>query len=109
MAIGNAFSSSPYMGMGNFDFETKDYAIGGKMVRVSASMSDEYKHLAMTDAQAREEIREHLIKQLVEYIVSNNLCEINQMVDPSTMGTTVVARMYLAPNADIKILRTMAR
>ena len=101
--------STPYTGMGNFQFEVKDHVIGGKMVRVSATMSDEYKHLAMTDMQARDQIREHLIKQLVDYILDKGLCEINQMSDPSTMGTTVVARMYLAPNADIKVLRTHSR
>lgn len=108
MAIFNP-NNYTHMGMDNFDFKVRDYPIGGKMVRVSASMSNEYKMLAMTDMQAREQIREHLVTQLVEFILQNKLCEITQTSDPMSGGSIVYARMYLAPDDNIKILRTVAK
>lgn len=91
------------------DFDVKDYAIGGKMVRVSASMSDEFTQMLMTDMQAREKIKEDLAIQMAKIMLENKLIEINQFSNPATMGITVVARCYLAPNDQIKILRTLAK
>jgi hypothetical protein len=90
-------------------FDVQDYAIGGKMVRVSASMSDDFSHMLMTDQQAREKVKEDLAMQMAKIMLENKLIEINQMSNPATMGITVVARCYLAPNDQIKILRTMVR
>ena len=102
--------SRPWNGpVGDFDFTTQDYAIGGKMVRVSATMSEEFSMHLATDYEARERIKEDISIKMAKFMLENKLVEINQMTDPSTMGIVVVARCYLAPNDQVKILRTMAR
>ena len=89
-------------------FTTYDYAIGGKMVRASATMSDDYSHLLATNTNARERLKEEICLQMARYMLESGLVEINQMSNPATMGITVVARCYLAPNDQVKILRTVA-
>ena len=94
---------------GQYDFTTKDYAIGGKMVRASATMSYDFSMQLATDQEAREKLKEDIATKMARFIIENKLIEINQMSDPMTGGITVVARCYLAPDGDIKILRTLAK
>lgn len=106
-----AFSPSlPWNGpVGDFDFTTRDYAIGGKMLRVSVTMSEQFSMQLMTDQQARDKIKEDIAIKMATFMLENKFIEINQINDPISMGITVVARCYLAPDDQVKILRTVAR
>ncbi len=86
-------------------FTTHDYSIGGKMVVGKAVLDDSYSHLMNTDYEARKKVKEHLIHQMAEYILENNLVEFTQMDDPVTFRKHIAVRAYLAPNDQVKILR----
>lgn len=87
------------------DFQSYDYAIGGKMVVGKAIMEDNYAELLKTDFDARDQIKQKLIHDMAEYILENNLVEFTQMKDPISFKTQIMVRAYLAPNDQVKILR----
>lgn len=86
-------------------FQTYDYPIGGKMVVGKATLSSSYEQLMMTDYDAKQQLKDHLLKEMVDYMLQHKLCEFTQMEDPITGGKRVYVRAYLAPDEQIKILR----
>lgn len=92
---------------GEVSFDYEEYAIGGKMITVKVSVPDETFTRAMSNDTAREEVRQMLVEQIASIILDRKLCEITQMKDVM-LTTTVAARCYVAPNEQIKILRTVA-
>lgn len=92
-------------------FETIEYAIGGKMVVASVQISQFDMDQCRHNNNAREQMRRMMVEQLVGHILDNNLVEINTMKEPIDMNNfgemhRIIARCYLAKDADIKILRT---
>lgn len=87
------------------NFQTYDYAIGGKMVVGRASMTEEFRILLEDgDFDAKKEIKNRLIHQMAEYMLEHNLVEFTYQDD--VMGNRNIAvRAYLAPNDQVKILR----
>lgn len=87
-------------------FRTYDYAIGGKMVVGRATMSENYFAMIKgNDDDAKMAVKRDLIDQLTKYMLENNLVEFTSQQDPITGNTMVAVRAYLAPDAQIKILR----
>ncbi len=86
-------------------FEYHDYAIGGKMVIATCHITE----LQMLTDKVKREVRQDLIHQMANYILENKLVEFTQIQDPSNLNTIVRARCYLAPNDQIKILRTASK
>jgi hypothetical protein len=84
------------------DIKTYDYAIGGKMVVAKCIISED---TLLTDDR-KDAVRTQLIHQIADYILQNKLVEFTQNRDPVSLNTAVRARCYLAPNDQIKILRT---
>ena len=99
------------MSFPDFDisFEQKDYAIGGKMVTGTAVLPDAYVVQAKNDHEFREHVRKTLVSKLAEAILENRLVEINQVKDPLMGNTKLFVRAYLAPDDQVKILRTVKR
>jgi hypothetical protein len=89
-------------------FDIKEYAIGGKMVKASV-VASEAAMMNMTDDEWRRYIKTQLATQLALFIIDNGLCEFTTWNDPMRMGKGVGVRCYLAPNDQIKILRTHER
>ena len=88
------------------EFQTYDYAIGGKMIVGTATMEDSYRvMLEDGDPEAVKRIETELAMQLATYMIDNNLMEFTKYMDPITYSTTIRLRAYLAPNDQIKILR----
>lgn len=83
----------------------QEFAIGGKLVRVFEQLSVASAHFFETDEAFRDELKRKLVQSLVEYIIENRLVECTAMHRPDTQMTQVMARMYLAPNDQIKLLR----
>ncbi len=83
----------------------QEFAIGGKLVRVFEQLSVASAYHFDNDQQFREELKRRLVQSLVEYIIENRLVECTAMHRPDTQMTQVMARMYLAPNDQIKLLR----
>lgn len=85
----------------------KDYPIGGKMV--TASFDLDTQTVLQMKADEREYVRENLAKRLADAIMANKLCEFTQIADPMTMTTKVIIRAYCAPDAQVKLLRSIER
>jgi hypothetical protein len=90
----------------DFNFTYKDVAIGGKLVTGTIRISND----KMVDVRSEHELKQYLkssmAQQMSEYMISNGLVEFTQMRDSISFDTIVKARCYLAPNDQVKILRT---
>ena len=91
--------------LGEPEFQTYDYIIGGKMVVGKATMSESYAAMVLSDAEARKQVKEKLVHDMATYMLENQLVEFTHMDDPLTGSKRIAVRAYLAPNDQIKILR----
>jgi hypothetical protein len=89
--------------MNDINFTAHDYVIGGKMVvgQVVISGSD-FSMLAST----KDEIKRRLLAQMMEFILENKLAEFTMSEDHARDTRTFRVRAYLAPNDQVKVLRT---
>ena len=85
----------------------KEYAIGGKLVTVSVRVADDVMMNQFSDERARQVMRQKLCEDLAAAMLSQKLVEINSMKNPLDLSTTIVARAYLAPDSNVKLLRTL--
>ena len=88
--------------------EYKDYAIGGKMVSVSVRVAEDVMVNKFSDQQARAFMRQKLCEELASAMLAKGLLEINQQKNID-FTTTIVARAYVAPDDQIKLLRTLIK
>jgi hypothetical protein len=89
----------------NATFKTLDIPIGGKLVTVTVALTGG-QNLSMTDLQARNHFKNEIVKLLATYMLENSLVETTQYLDKLDYTKKVNVRCYLAPNDQIKILRT---
>ena len=91
-------------------FQTHDYAIGGKMVVGRATLTEHYRMMMEDgDADAIKQVKEKLIHQMAEFILENKLVEFTHQDDPITFNRQIAVRAYLAPNDQVKILRSVIK
>lgn len=86
--------------------EYKDYAIGGKMVTVSVRVDEDVMVNQFSDKAARAFMRQKLCEELASAMLAKGLLEINQQKNID-YTTTLVARAYVAPDDQVKLLRTL--
>lgn len=88
-------------------FTAHDYPIGGKMVVGKATISEEYK-MMMEDGHAntKTQVKNTLIHQMADFMIDNKLVEFTYYDDASSGARHITVRAYLAPNDQVKILRT---
>ena len=88
------------------EFQSHDYAIGGKMVVSKVEMTEEFRMMMEDgDATAIMQIKETLTRDLVQFIMENKLVEFTHYDDPITFRRQIAIRAYLAPSDQVKILR----
>lgn len=98
--------------LNDFDtnFEAMDIAITGKMVKVTATLDDSIVamkgHLPEND---KRYIREQLAMQIAGFLMDNNLIEYTQMKDPISFRTHIMGRVFITPNDQTKLIRTLKR
>jgi len=85
--------------------DIKEYAIGGKLVTAAVSFSQ--LDMINMDSLQRDAVRRRLVEELASEMLSQNLVEIMQMQDPINYTTRVAARAYIAPDSQVKILRSL--
>jgi hypothetical protein len=92
------------------DFETMDYAITGKMIKVTATLDESVVmmkgHLPESD---RKYIREQLAMQIAGFLMDNNCIEYTQMKDPMSFKTLIHGRIFVTPNDQTRLVRTLKR
>jgi hypothetical protein len=88
------------------NFTSWEYAIGGKMVVGRAEMDESFRMMIEDgDQQAVMMIKEKLTRDLVTFMLENNLVEFTHQDDPITLRRQLAVRAYLAPSDQVKILR----
>lgn len=88
-------------------FQTYDYPIGGKMVVGRSILTPDFRQaIEDGDREAKYKLKQTMTTQLVEYILEHNLIEFTHQDDHMTGDRAIAVRVYLAPNDQIKILRT---
>lgn len=88
-------------------FQTYEYPIGGKMVVGRSILTPDFRTMLEDgDKEAQRKLKHTMTTQLVEYILENNLIEFTASDSHLTGDRTIAVRVYLAPNDQIKILRT---
>lgn len=88
------------------DIKYTDYAIGGKLVSVSVRVDEDVMVNRFNDEQARQVMRQKLCEDLASAMLAKGLVEINQQKNVD-YTTTIVARAYVAPDDQVKLLRTV--
>lgn len=89
------------------DTQIKDTAIQGKLVTVSfvVSDSDPY-YLAFNPLDMEKWVKEKLAAELAKALIQNNLVEFTKNISSLDFSTKYTAGCYLAPNSQVKLLRT---
>lgn len=92
------------------EFQTHDYAIGGKMVVGKATVSESYK-LMMEDGdrKAIAAVKSELVHKMATFMLENNLVEFTYYDDPIMFSRQIAVRAYLAPDSQVKILRSVTK
>ena len=91
------------------DFEAMDVAITGKMVMVSATIDDSIMLAHHLPEQDRKYIREQMAMQIAGFLLDNNMIEYTQMKDPIDFKTHIRGRIFVTPNDQTKLIRTLKR
>jgi hypothetical protein len=92
--------------MNDVTFTSYDYPIGGKMVVGSCTMTVEAVDDLLSLVDGKDEIKRRLLTQMLEYMLENRLIEFTRTEDIARHTQTFRVRAYLAPNDQVKILRT---
>lgn len=95
----NPFTSDPFRNE-FVNLDIKEYAIGGKLITVQFKADDLFN-------PNPDSIKSQLVSNLSEYILRNNFVEFTKIPNPYNGSTTYIARCYLAPNDQVKILRSL--
>lgn len=89
----------------NFSFDSWDFPIGGKLVRVTYNMNS-WEKAQFANDEFKQIVKEKLALEMATFIIENRLAEFTQIHDPTGMSDIIAMRCYLAPNDQVKILRT---
>ena len=89
----------------NSMLNVQEYAIGGTLIGATLTLTAA-EAMQVTDGERRY-IKEKLAVLLAKAMIEKGLVEFTQMDNPSTMGKTIHARCYLAPNDQVRIIRQM--
>jgi hypothetical protein len=92
--------------MNDVTFTSYDYAIGGKMVVGSCTMTEMEAIDMMDNIGGKAMIKKSLVDQMANYMLENKLAEFTMTEDHARATRTFRVRAYLAPNDQVKILRT---
>jgi hypothetical protein len=87
-------------------FKFTDHLIGGKLVISSVKIPVSLLMQVNNDTELKDTMKQTMAKNLVAYMISENLIEFTQRYDPSSQGYELHARCYIAPDSQVKILRT---
>lgn len=88
-----------------FTIDTVDLHIGGKLIVYRGIISLQMMAQAKNDNELKMQIKEDVALGLARYMLDNNLIEINTRDDPNSFSKEIIARAYLAPDDQIRILR----
>lgn len=80
--------------------KTIDLAIGGKVLVATLNMDvDQFMHVP------KDVIKDQLVRLIVAEVVKNKMVEFTTQDDYATLRKIIHARMYVAPDEQVKLLR----
>lgn len=88
----------------DIEFDIKHYTIGGKLVTGTYAVSQ---YTILEQNVTTQLVKENLLKQLIDYVLTNNLAEFTRIENPIDQKVVYRVRCYLAPDDQVKILRTL--
>lgn len=88
----------------DIEFDIKHYTIGGKLVTGTYIVPQ---HIIELHSITPQLVKEQLLKQLIDCVLTNNLAEFTRVENPIDQTYVYRVRCYLAPNDQVKILRTL--
>lgn len=97
----------PYKYNEVIEFETIDHAIQGKMVVCHMQFDDmDIRRLPQTEV---DYIRHSIVQKIGEFLIDNKLVEFTQQQDMMAGKTMVRARVFVTPDDQVRLLRTLKR
>lgn len=93
-------------------FESVDHAITGKLVVCNARFQDtliQSMHNGHMSQEDRLHIKRQMAAQIAEFLLENNMIEFTQMRDPTTFDTVVRGRVFVTPDGQTRVIRTLKR
>jgi hypothetical protein len=87
-------------------FDVKDYAIGGKLIQASLDLTIT-DQMRFTDDELKREIKRRMSQDIARFMVESNLIEFTRIQNPTDLTMRIHARCYLAPDGQVKILRSI--
>lgn len=91
---------------GSEHIDVVEHAIGGKLISARVYLpTDTFSRISGDDVM-RQVMREKITAALAQGMLDKKLVEINSYFDPASDSNVIVAHAYVAPNGDVKILRT---
>ena len=85
----------------------KEYAIGGKLVTTFMRVPLDHIEIAKSDEFFKKLIKTKLVNQIVDKLLEDGLVEITQQEDHMNQQTVLRAHVYIAPNEQVKLIRTL--
>lgn len=90
----------------DFDFNVTDIPIGGKLIQAHLELSPMERMNFVSDDEYKRAIKRKMASELARFMIEANLIEFTHLPQNHTGNDIIHARCYLAPNGDVKILRT---
>lgn len=90
------------------EFEAIDIPVAGKMIMCSAEIDSMYVQQVMSE-EDKKYIRERLASQIAAFMLENSLIEFTQHQDNASGNTRVRGRVFVTPDDQTRILRTLKR
>ena len=102
-----AITSLPYKYNEVIEFETVDHAIQGKMVVCHMQFDDvDVRRLPGSEVDF---IRQSIVSKIGEFMIDNKLVEFTQQQDVMTGKTMIRARVFVTPDEQVRLIRTLKR
>lgn len=97
----------PYKYDETIDFEYIDHAIQGKMVVCNMQFDDfDIRNLPQNEV---DYIRQSIVSRIGEFLIDKKLVEFTQQQDVMTGKTLVRARVFVTPDEQVRLIRTLKR
>jgi hypothetical protein len=90
------------------DVNVVEYVIGGKMVTSRVIIDDIFVTTFQTEEEYRRAIKDKLAHNIAQYMTEHGMIEFTHLPQLHDGKTIIHARCYVAPNEQVKILRTRA-
>ncbi len=86
---------------------TYDYAIGGKLITATITVSSD--NIAIMKDDGKVLLKHTLVNMIVKEMIENGFVEFTQADDMVTGFRVIRARAYVAPDSQVKILRSLKK